>query len=107
MSRTKLERELTSSAEREKSLVDREKALQTELASFRLQVTTLTTELEVTKASHGSAAMTASSSAAQVAALSRKLGDANEEVCGGWFISCALIVLAFSRKHVACTSWFE
>lgn len=49
-------------------------------ATLRQRVTALTTEVEVAKASQHSTAADASASSAQVAELTRRLGDASEEV---------------------------
>lgn len=45
---------------------------------MKQQLTALSTELEVTKASHTSTAASASTAAAQVASLSQRLGEAQE-----------------------------
>lgn len=60
-------------------------------ATLRQRLASINTELEVAKASHHSTAENASAATAQVTDLSRKLGEASEEVCKLGVCVCACV----------------
>jgi chromosome segregation ATPase len=67
----------------ERSIAEGDAALATErsnASTLRLRITELTTQLEVAHASQSSTAENATAASSRVAELSKKLGDANEEV---------------------------